>query len=261
MPALTPSPTTTTMMTPCHHPCPHPLDYNDMPLWLPLPLLSPWKQLALTLAFLTTTTLCPHLCPLTDDNAKMMTHPHTLALSPTMICPHHHPHCHSLTDNDVKTMTTMTCPHPCPDDNNDAPSPSSFPWQWCWLALAFPSCNNTMTTQQQHIEDKTSLNLLAHACKHMYTHRITICECMCACWHIHSACSYLWVNSCGYICRSFFADPCINQTPSTDMGFYWIRVRVSLLTPVDDLCYSLLELDHSSPTQSCQFECNNLCST
>ena len=77
-------------------------------------------------------------------------------------------------------------------------------------------------------------------CLHMYTCRITVCECMCTCWHMHSTCSYLWVNSHRHVCGSFFADLISIQTPSVGTSFYQVRVRVNLLTPMGDLCYSLI---------------------
>ena len=44
----------------------------------------------------------------------------------------------------------------------------------------------------------TSLDFLAHVRERVYTRRVTICECTRTCWHMLPACSYPWVNLCGY---------------------------------------------------------------
>ena len=121
-------------------------------------------------------------------------------------------------------MTTMTChhhhpcphPHPLDDDYNNMPSPS--PRQQCEIndtttrvtTTTIMMCHRPHPHPHPHPLDddlalalslttrETSPDSLAHAHKRVYTHRITVCECMRTHWQVLPICSYPWVNPCGY---------------------------------------------------------------
>ena len=105
--------------------------------------------------------------------------------------------------NDTTTRVTTTtimmchCPHPHPHPLDDA------------LALTL-----SLTTRA------TSPDSLAHARKRVYTHRITVCECMRARWQVLPICSYPRVNPCGYEYGSPAAYLLENPYPPCRYGFF-----------------------------------------
>ena len=119
----------------------------------------------------------------------------------TMIMMCHRPHPH---------------PHPHPLDDD--------------LALAL-----SLTTRA------TSPNSLAHACKCVYTRRITICECMRTRWQVLPICSYPQVNLCGYKYGSPVVYPLENPYllcryrffGRLDMGMALDTHRLPVLLPSD----------------------------
>ena len=134
----------------------------------------------------------------------------------------------------------MTChrhlplPLPLDDDYDDMPSPS--PRRQCEIndtttrvtATTIMMChhphphplNDNLTLALSLMTRATSPESLAHACKHVYTHRITVCECMRARWQVLPICSYPRVNPCGYEYRSPAAYPLENPYPHGGYRFF-----------------------------------------
>ena len=99
---------------------------------------------------------------------------------------------------------------------------------FCQYALTFTlalTLTLSMTTSGKTVAlslmtRATSPNSLAHACKHVYTRRITVCECMHARWQVLPICSYPRVNPCGYEYGSPVVYPLENPYLHGGYGFF-----------------------------------------